>query len=68
MQHSVKFISKSNSELSDRRKDKKRFSYEGFIQYAKDNMDKYSIIDTGHDMLVSTWYSSDLINDYQKTL
>lgn len=31
-------------------------------------MKKYSIIENGDDLLVSTWYSDDLINDYRKTL
>jgi hypothetical protein len=68
MQHSVKEIAKRYSELSDLRKDKKRFVESNFIQFAKDNQRKYSIIENGDDLMVSTWYSNDLIEDYQKTL
>jgi hypothetical protein len=68
MQHSIKYIAESYSELSDKRKDTQRFKKEDFIQFAKDNKEKYSLIDNGHDMLVSTWYSNDLIEAYRKTL
>jgi hypothetical protein len=68
MEHSVKEIAKRYSELSEMRKDKKRFNESNFIQFAKDNKNKYSIIENGNDLLVSTWYSDDLIEDYRKTL
>jgi len=68
MQHSVKEIAKKYSKLSDLRKDKKRFSEPNFIQFAKDNKDKYSLIENEDDLLVSTWYSDDLIEDYRKTI
>ena len=68
MEHSVKEIAKKYSELSDLRKDKKRFVESNFIQFAKDNQRKYSIIENGDDLMVSTWYSNDLIEDYRKTL
>jgi hypothetical protein len=68
MQHSVREIAKRYSELSDLRKDKKRFVESNFIQFAKDNQRKYTLIENGDDLMVSTWYSNDLIEDYQKTL
>lgn len=68
MQHSIKWIAKEYSEISERRKDEKRFIESDFIQFAKDNKSKYSIIENGDDLLVSTWYSGDLIKDYQNTL
>lgn len=68
MQHSINFIAKTYSEISDLRKDKKRFSEKGFIDFASQNKEKYSLIDNGHDMLVSTWHSNDLIKDYIKTI
>jgi hypothetical protein len=68
MQHSVKEIAKRYSELSDLRKDKKRFVESNFIQFAKDNQRKYSLIESGDDLMVSTWYSDELIEDYRKTL
>jgi hypothetical protein len=68
MQHSVKGIGKMYSELSEKRKDKKLFKFDDFVSFAKENKKKYSLIEHGEDLLVSTWYSGDLINDYQKTL
>ena len=68
MQHSVKEIAKRYSEISEMRKDKKLFKMEGFVNFAKENVRKYSLIEHGDDLLVSTWYSDDLINDYRKTL
>jgi hypothetical protein len=64
MQHSVK----EYQQLSEMRKDKKMFSKEGFFMFAKEHNKKYSIIENGNDLLVSTWYSGDLIEDYKKTL
>jgi hypothetical protein len=68
MQHSIKFIAEQYSEISEKRQDKKRFISQDFINFAKDNKEKYSLIESGEDLLVSTWYSDDLINDYRKTL
>jgi hypothetical protein len=68
MQHSVKEIGKRYSDLSDRRKDRKRFVESDFMQFANDNKKKYSLIENGDDLLVSTWYSNELIEDYRKTL
>jgi len=68
MQHSVNEIAKSYSEISEKRKDKKLFKMDGFINFAKENKRKYSLIEHGDDLLVSTWYSDDLINDYRNTL
>ena len=68
MRHSVKEIAKSYSELSDKRKDNKRFVESTFIQFANDNKKKYSLTESGDDLLVSTWYSNELIEDYRKTL
>lgn len=68
MQHSINHIATTHSEISDMRKDNKRFKKDGFIQFAREHKEKYHLIDNGDDMLVSTWYSNDLINDYRKTL
>lgn len=68
MQHSVTEIANRYSKLSEMRKDKKLFKKDEFIQFAKDNMNKYSLIEIGDDLLVSTWYSGDLIEDYRKTI
>jgi hypothetical protein len=68
MQHSVKEIGKRYSEISKKRNDNKLFKYDDFIKFAKDNKNKYSLIENGDDYLVSTWYSDDLIGDYRKTI
>lgn len=68
MQHSVKFIGEQYQELSEMRKEKKPFSKEEFFKFAKERSKKYSIIESGDDLLVSTWYSGDLIEDYKQTL
>lgn len=39
-----------------------------FFRFAKTNKDKYSIIEKGDDLLVSTWHSDALIDDYKATL
>jgi hypothetical protein len=68
MQHSVNFIAQTHAELSDKRQDKLRFNADDFKAFAKENAKKYGIIDNGHDMLVSTWHSDDLIKDYKATI
>jgi len=68
MQHSVTEIGNRYSEISEKRKDKKLFKKDDFIQFAKDNKEKYSLIENGDDFIVSTWYSGDLIDDYRKTI
>ena len=68
MQHSVKEIGKRYSEISSKRKDKKLFKFEDFINFARENKKKYSLIENGEDLLVSTWHSDDLIEDYKNTL
>jgi hypothetical protein len=64
MQHSVKNIGDNYESLSNMRNDDKRFNSNDFLKFAKDNKDKYRLIENGNDFLVSTWYSNDLINDY----
>lgn len=68
MQHSVKEIGKRYSELSSKRNDKKLFKFDEFVDFAKENKKKYSLIEHGDDFLVSTWYSDDLIEGYIRTL
>ncbi len=68
MQHSVKEIAKRYSELSDKRKDTFRFDEQQFIEFASNNKKKYSLIENGNDLLVSTWYSDDLIEDYRNSI
>ena len=68
MQHSVKEIAKRYSEISTKRNDKKLFKFDDFVNFAKENNKKYSLIENGDDFLVSTWYSDDLIEDYRRTL
>ena len=68
MQHSVKEIGERYSEISLKRNDKKLFKFDDFIKFAQENKKKYSLIENGVDLLVSTWYSDDLIEDYRNTL
>ena len=68
MQHSVKTIGNRYEELSLMRKEKKQFKAEDFFQFAMDNKTKYSISEEGKDLLVSTWSSQSLIDDYILTL
>lgn len=68
MQHSVNEIAKSYSEISNKRKDPKRFVEADFIDFAKNNKSKYSLIENGNDLLVSTWHSDSLINDYKQII
>ena len=68
MQHSVKEIGERYSEISLNRNDKKLFKFDDFIKFAQENKKKYSLIENGVDLLVSTWYSDDLIEDYRNTL
>lgn len=68
MQHSVKEIGKRYAELSDMRQDKERFKSKEFFEFAEKNKGKYRLIENGDDLLVGTWYSNDLIEDYRQTL
>jgi hypothetical protein len=68
MYHSVKEIGKRYSKLSQKRNDLKLFKSDGFFNFAKSNIKKYSLIEEGDDILVSTWDCNDLISDYRKTI
>lgn len=68
MQHSIKFVGKNYEEISIMRKDKNQFNAVDFFNFAKENKEKYSIIENGDDLLVSTWYSNELIAAYRSTL
>lgn len=68
MQHSVNQIAQNYSEISEKRQDIKRFIATDFIKFARENRNRYSLVESGNDLLVSTWFSGDLIDDYQKTL
>ena len=56
------------SNLSKLRRDDKPFDENDFIQYAKENVKKYSLVENGDDLLVSTWFSDRLIDDYRRTI
>ena len=68
MQHSVKNIAHNYEKVSVMRKDKKQFNSKDFFNFANENKKKYSIIENVDDLLVSTWYSDDLIKDYKLTI
>jgi len=65
MQHSVKNIGETHEGISTMRKDKYQFIAKEFFEFAKNNAKKYSIVENGDDLLVSTWYSNSLIEDYR---
>lgn len=68
MYHSVKEIGERYYKISKKRNDLKLFKSDDFFDFAKNNVKKYSLIEEGEDILVSTWYSDDLISDYRKTI
>lgn len=68
MQHSVKTIGQSYEELSRMRGDIHLFTAEEFFKFALENKSRYSIVDNGGDLLVSTWYSGDLIESFRKSI
>lgn len=68
MQHSVKHIAEKYSELSRKRNDKNLFVGKDFIRFAQENKEKYHLIENGDDLLVSTWYSDELINEYRESI
>jgi hypothetical protein len=68
MQHSVRQIGKEHEQFSEMRKDKKRFSAEGLVIFARENQNKYHLIENGCDFLVSTWDCDNLISDYKKSI
>lgn len=67
MQHSVTQIGLNRENISVLRKDIYKFNAKDFFEFAKNNKDKYGIIENGDDLLVGTWYCNDLIDDYKKT-
>ena len=68
MEHSVKDIGQRYQELSQQRKENPIFESEKFFEFAKQNSNKYSNIEDGEDLLVSTWYSDKLIEDFKNIL
>ena len=68
MWHSVEYIGKSSQEISDLRKDEKRFNKHDFFEFAKENKEKYNLQESGIDLLVSTWHSDQLVKNYKKTI
>jgi hypothetical protein len=65
MYYSIKEIARLNSSLSKIRKDNKPFDYDEFIKYANENIEKYNLIERGDDLLVNSWYSNSLMDDYK---
>ena len=66
MQHSIKQIAANNSQISQLRKDKKRFNADEFIEFAKLNKEKFHLEDSLGELWVSTWFSDDLISAFKK--
>ncbi len=69
MWHSVKFIGEEYEKISKiREKDKFLFTSNDFFIFAKNNIKKYNLIEIENNLLVSTFYSDILINDFKLTL
>ena len=68
MIHNINQIAKEYSILSNKRKDYKKFNEKDFIEFAKQNENKYSIIVKNDSLFVTTWYFNDLVNDYRKSI
>ncbi len=68
MQHSVKYIGQEHERFSLLRKDEQPFHALTFFEFALANSRKYCLIPNGDDLLVSTWYSGDLIEGYRLSL
>ena len=70
MQHSIKNIGDNYEKLSALRNDKRKFIAKDFFDFAKCERvkNKYKIIENDDDLLVSTWYSDSLINEFISTL
>jgi hypothetical protein len=68
MQHSITQIGKNYAGISELRKDKKPFIEADFVKFAENNKDKYGVHLECGELMVSTWYSNDLVQAYQKTL
>jgi hypothetical protein len=68
MQHSINDIGERYSKISLKRGDKNLFIKEDFIRFAQAKRENYHLIDNGDDLLVSSWYSNDLINDYRELI
>ena len=68
MEHSVKNIGDNYENISQIRNDKNKFNSNDFFKFAKQNINKYSLIENDDDLFVNTWYSNSLINDYKLLL
>jgi len=66
MHHSVKYIGEQRQELSELRNEQNRFLQKDFFEFAQKNKGKYHLVENGTDLLVSTWYSNSLINDFKE--
>lgn len=66
MWHSVKEIGDRYEDLSFARKESIKFISKDFILFAEENENKYGLIKENGVLKVSTWYSNDLINDFNK--
>lgn len=65
MQHSVKEIGETYEKISLMRKDKIPFLAKDFFEFANENREKYGLTKCGENLLVSSWFSGHLINDYR---
>ena len=68
MQHSIKLVGHEHEEVSRLRGDNPPFTAEGFLDFTRSHQNKYNAIPNGDDLLVSTWFISDLLFDYKQSL
>lgn len=64
MWHSVKVIAIEKEILSLKRNDVKKFNSIKFFNFAKQNINKYSLSVSGSDLLVNTMNVDNMVNDY----
>ncbi len=65
---SIKEVGEKLEQLSNMRKENPAFNAKDFLEFAKAHKDKYSLIESGEDLLVSTWYYDDLVRDYEASI
>jgi len=68
MQHSVKEIGIRYEDLSRLRNETVLFLSSVFLSFARENRDKYNLVDNGEDLLVSTWHVDQLLSDFKNKL
>lgn len=68
MNHSVSKIGQERQQLSQARMEAPYFSAKGFVTFANNNRDKYSVTETNGELFVNSWNVDALIADYKDAL